>query len=386
MKFLMNGEIFKQLVERISGFVPKKSSLALLEYVKIEAKDRKVIVRASDTEEYGTITEYADVSEEGMAWVKLSDLKKVLGIKDMLEISTNGYNSMEVRSAKKSYRITCMDDLTEEWINFDDVEFDSDTMLCRQSDKVFLNHLARLDCMRASNEYSKMALSGFCLDISNSKIVACDGHRIGIANLEGGMFRLDSKSINLSGNIYKKLKSIIGKTKVESYIEIYANKKFVKFVGDGWTIFSRIIEGEYFKYQDTMRGSTENYEYIYTVDGKELGVIAKEYSKNIDDLKKPMVFYSRDGKIATGVISETYTTSDSIESAKFSFGAEKEWYSGFNPRFISDACNIFCDEIEVKGMYSAKYPVYMKDDTYEILILPINMGDDGIGFIEKQIA
>ena len=225
MKFEIYGKEFKELIDRISGIVPKKTSICQLETVKITAKNNnKIEIQASDMTQYATITAYANVYEVGETWVYLSDLRKVLGITDDIIVATcNG--KFEVRSKKKSYEITCHDDYGDMFAEFPKLE--NNNILCMQKELVFLKHLSLLNCMRCENESNKI-LTGFYIDLPNKKIVVIDGHRIGIAKIDDGMISPNAMGLLIDGHLYSGLKSIIGKNKNDSdRLEIYADKKYV---------------------------------------------------------------------------------------------------------------------------------------------------------------
>ena len=381
MKFRIYGREFKSLVDRISGIVPKRTAIRVLETVKITAYDKYVTVEANDLQDFATIRVYADVYEDGVTWVYLTDLKKVIGIDDEVTITTND-GKLEVRGAKKSYEIVCHDDYYEFWTERPVLQ--NNDIMCRQKDLEFLNHLSRLNCMR-SEETSNMMLTTFCLDLPKEKIVVLDGHRIGIAKLVGGMFSPNRKRLVTYGSLCKSLKSLIGKSKDEKYIDIYADDKYALFVGKDWTLTTKLVEGQYFDYEKL--ASVSEFDYTYKVDKKELGNIAKEYCKVISaDNIKPMIIYNGCGKVAACIEMADYRTSDVIESVVPEYGMDQEFYVGFNPKFIADACSVFDNVAEVHGQYKANCPITITDETYTILVLPVNIGGYSVEFVRKQVA
>ena len=120
---------------------------------------------------------------------------------------------------------------------------------------------------------------------------------------------------------------------------------------------------------------------------KEMSKIAKEYSKVIGkDNKAPMILYNNNGTVATGVQVTDYRTSDILENVEPKYGMGNEWYVGMNPHFIMDACNAFSDSAEVRGNYSFKNPIMIMDETYEFLILPVNINEGNVEFVKRQVA
>ena len=383
MKFEIYGKEFKEIIDRISGIVPKKTSLNILETVKIIAKDQTLTFQATNTDDFGIIQTYAFVYEDGAVWVYLSDLKKILGISDDVIVTAND-GKFEVRGHKKSYEIPCHDNFDEYWFEFPNIK--NNDIMCRQHDDEFLTYLSRLNCMRSNNFANKM-MTAFCIDLGRQKIAVLDGYRIGIANLVGGMFAPNCRRLIVNGFLYNGLKSLIGKIRVRDYIEIYADDKYAKFVGKDWTYITKLVEGTYFDYEKIINSCKENYDYVYTFNRKELGDIAKEYEKIVNPKNKtPMLIYNNNGNVATGIHVENYKTSDILESAHSEIGMGNEWYVGIDPEYISDACNMFDADVKAIGKYSYKTPIMFMNDTYEALILPINISDESVMFIKKQVA
>ena len=381
MKFEIYGTELKELVDRISGIVPKRTALASLESVKITAKNNMLTLHATDTNNHGIIKMKTDVIEDGVKWVLLKDLKKILGITDIMTVSTNE-NTIEVRSKKKSYEIPCYD-FSDGWFDFPSVN--TNNVMCRQHDDEFITHLGKLNNLRSENGNNPM-LCAFCLDLPERKIVVLDGHRIGIAHLDG-MFSPSCKRIIANGMLYNGLKSLIGKTKDRNFIEIFADDKHIQFEGRNWIYITKQVEGQYFKYDGMVSNCHNNYDYIYKFDSKEIGKIAKEYKKVISsDMKKPMLFCNNCGKVATGIDISSYRTSDIIDSIITEYGMDREWHVGFDPNYIVDTCNVFDGEVTAKGNCNPRNPVIFYNETYDVLILPINTIESDYAFVKKQVA
>ena len=384
MKFQIYGKDFKTLVDRIGGIVPKRTALQVMECVKIEAHGNNVEFSATDSTNYATIKVCANVYDDGVAWVLLSDLKKILAINDDIIITASDLK-LDIRSSKKSYEIPCNTDYDDIWLEKPSIR--NNNVICIQSENEFLKHLSILNCARSEEEANKM-MTAFYLDLPNRRIVTLDGYRIGTANLVGGMFAPNARGLILDGSVYSALKSLIGKTKNDDKrIEVYANDKYVEFIGEDYILTSRLLDGEYFNYEKLTGDVRSGSEYTYRFNTKELLNIAKEYSKVVTkDNKAPMIFYNNNGSVATGVQVANYRTSDVLENVEAEYGMGHEWYVGVNPRFIMDACGAFSEEAEIKGAYSFKKPIMIMDETYEFLILPVNINEDNVKFVKRQVA
>ena len=383
MKFSMYGQDFMKLINRISGIVPKKSLLPMLESVRFVAKENTVEVHATDVDNFGIIEIFADVYEVGETWVYLSDLKKLRVINDNVIVSAGG-NKFDVRSAKKSYELPCRD-FSEVWKFNQDLE--NNDVICEMAETDLLNYLSALHTMKADD--SRPVFNSFYFDLPNSKIVAIDGYRIGVACIDTDdcIIAEENRPLNVNGDAYDKLKSLVGKTKNNwNTVKISADKRRVMFKGNDYTYVCRLVDGVYPDYSNLISNNVGEHNYCYKVNPSELGDIAKEYGKVIKNTRKPMLVYNKDGNVVTGVSLSDYRTSDSIESVELEYGMHEEWCVGFNPKFIEEACNMYKDEVKIYGNYSNKRAILFSGETYDCIVLPINIDNLDVEFIKKQVA
>ena len=385
MKFTIDGTEFKNLVTKISNTAMKGSYNHIYEYIRISANNSGVSFQAENDGNFATITVYETVYECGETWVDLADLKKTINITGELTITAED-GRFEVRSSKKCYEIVACD-LSENWIAFPSTDDFND--ICDLDKVQFIDYLSKLDCMRESSDHNEM-LNSFYLDFINEKIVVLDGHRIGIAKITDANYSDDCKSIVVNGKFYKCLKGLSGKSKTNDRVIVTAGKKYARFECKEsnycyWSLISWIPEGKYYDYGNMFFSYSD---YVFECDNKELGNIAKEYGKmnGVKDMK-PMIICSENERIATGFCNARYRTSDVLENVTVKSGMSQGWYSAYNPAFIADACNIIDGKIDVSGYYEPRKPVIFSDDTFTILMLPVNIsGEADIEFVRKQIA
>ena len=381
MKFEIYGKELGKMIDRISAVVAKKSHLISFECVKFVCENGELRISATDIDNYATIKTDTHTYENGITWVLLSDLKQIVA-NDMLYMITSIDGKFEVRSDKKSYGFKCYDDFND---SFPDTPVLKDKdVVCRMADKEFVNYLSVLDCI-PDISLPNACMKGFCLDFNEKKIVACNGHRLGVANIDAGAVIREAKQAIILKTAYKHLKSLIGKSKTENNIEIFVDEEYAMFTGKDWVYTTRLINATYFQYKNVM-GCKEDYDYEYSVDATEMCKNAKEYKKALSTELKPMLIYYNNGKLATGIQTSRCNTSDLIDSIVPEHGMDREIYSGFNPAYIVDACNAFNDNVHIRGKYSTKEPIIFTDGKYDMLVLPVNIIGDPVSFIKKQVA
>ncbi len=378
MKFNIYGKDFKKLIDRISIVVPKRTVLPALEHIKITALPNNTIKAvATDCESFAEIDTYGCVIEPGETYVRLDNLKRVYGIPDDITITAD-CDTFDVRSKKKSYTVNCVD-LDGSFPVFPDI---SDMNLVMRIDgQDFIKKIGKIDCMRADTDINRM-LTCFYLETGKERISTLDGHRIGVASLNNADLIAENENVIIPGQLYRGLKSIAGKN--DGNCDVYTNKNYIMFKGDDYNFILKKVDGQYYNIENVI---LNNADYKYNVDPDELEKIAAEYAKLVDRKNaKPMIFYNNSSMICTGIQTDSIKTSDILENAKAAFGADCEFYAGFNPGYINDACKMFNDDFELSGMYNSKIPIMMKDETYIAVILPININNIDVDYMRKLVS
>lgn len=380
MKFEIYGKKLKEMIDRISTVVAKKSNVITFECVKFICENGEVRISATDMVNYATIKTDTRTYENGITWVLLSDLKQIVA-NDMLYMITSIDEKFEVRSDKKSYEFKCYDFKD----SFPDAPVLKDNdVVCRITDKKFINYLSVLDCI-PDISLPNASMKGFCLDFKEKKIVACDGHRLGIVNIDADAVVREAKQAIILKTVYKHLKSLIGKSKTENNIEIFVDEEYAMFTGKDWVYTTELVNAVYFQYKNIM-GCKEDYDYEYSIDATEMYRNAKEYKNALSTGPRPMLIYYNNRKLATGIQTPRCNTSDLIDSIVPESGMDREIYGGFNPSFIMDACNAFNSDVHIRGKYNTKDPIVFTDGKYDMLVLPININEDQVSFVKKQVA
>lgn len=380
MKFEIFGKEFKSVINRMSGVVPKKSTVFTTENIKIIAHKNYVEFQSTDYDSFSSIKIYTRVYEQGETWLHLPEVKKISNIPDdiMMVISEN--DVFEIRSAKKSYEISC-NELSESWITFPVIDSNP---LCVCEDVELLENLSRLDCFRAKDCPNSL-LTSFYFDFPKHMMVAIDGRRIATAKLSGKYANQDNCfGVIADGSLYARLKSLMVKRRLSrTDIKVYADDTYIYFEGLDWTYTSKVMHGKYYDYEKMIEPAKSNYDFMLKVNSEELKNIAKEY--NTVSSKKIMLFCFSGGKLATGVEDDKYKTSDIIDEFDVEFANSGEWYAGYNPKFILDACSLFDKDIIIVGKYNSKNPIMFLGTSYEVLILPCLITENDIEYVRRQI-
>lgn len=373
MRFEIYSKDLKALVERVSAVVPKKPSLNYLAYVKVEVIGKNLKIHATDIDNYIIARTDVNSFEDGITWVRYDDLKRVTGMAGDVTISSSE-NTMRFSNGSKAYEFSCSDfnDV------FPEVPVMSDAKPAMSIvDKAMVEALKKISCCLGTNDNNKI-LEAYYINLTDSEIVALDGHRIGIAKIMpikncDGKFLIDKKILPI-------LTAAVGKNKVSNTIDVETNDKSLHLFSDDFELFTRLVNGTPYNYRQLTETPQD---WRVKACTRALERIAKEYVKvRKIDPTKPMMFYKNSSKnvFATSIECADFRTSDVFDTD----GYTDEIKLGMNPQFIADACSSLDDDAVITGVYNSKAPIIIKDNFYKFLILPVNVNDANFGFVTKQ--
>ena len=216
-------------------------------------------------------------------------------------------------------------------------------------------------------------MTGELLDIKDNKlkVVALDGHRVSIRNVD-----LKDQTSNANVIIPKKtltkITNIINGT-AEENLFIYPNENDIVFEFDNTVVNSRIIGGEFFQVE---RMLSDNYETKVKINRKDLLEVIKRASAIVHEGdKKPIIVNIENDVMTISISSNISSFTNSIEIVK----EGKDIMIGFNPKFIREVIENIDDEEISLYLLNAKSPCFIRDDagSYVYIILPVNFNNPG---------
>ena len=384
MKVVFFGEEFKKAVDRVLAAASKKSYLSILYCVRVEAKENHLTVSTTDSEGFATVSIDADVLEPGVNYITDDDIKKIYNLTGDVTLEsvfeTNTNKVTVCNSKKKSSVVITL--YTDEDYLFPE---NPDKEVAVTTEKTLLSAMSDVAPYLSDNDANK-TMTGYSFESKENRIVALDGHRIGIKNLPD--FFTSDCSVVVPGKAYAHLKKIAN-AKSDNEVRIYASKKYIKFVGSDFVYSSRLIDAEYYKVDNMLNAA---YDCEFSMGAKEMGTLAKEYKKSLKaNDKLPMLLaYNHDNNtMHSGIATSSYITSDLVEDLKIHSGMNRDLTYAFNPAFIVDAMQLFNDDVMckcVQGGTIQKSPIVFYDDTYTVLILPVNADLNMVDKFKKFVA
>lgn len=382
MKFEIDCRDLKKAADKVMTVIPKKTALYFMEHMKIETSDNSIIISATNSEQFVNLRVPATIIEPGETFISKDNIKKVYNLTEYVTISIDD-GKFNVKGSKKKSAVPAMSYKKDDLLAFPVMD-NKEKFMDVESQKL-VQTLGSLSCFLFTDNESNKVMAGYSFDGDGKRIVAIDGHRIGLRRMDN--FVTDKKVI-VPGAIYPQLKKIA--TDKESDIEVFMTDKYIQFIGADFELFSRLIEGEYYKVDQMLN---ECVDYELSVNPGELGKLAKEYNAIVKSTKSPMYFtYNKElNLIRTGVSVSDYITVDEVEivNEKQATGLSKDFMYGFNPLYIQEAMQLYEDEVKCSGVIKTRgnnvmiTPIKFDNGDYLSLVLPVNiMGDTADKFLE----
>ena len=207
----------------------------------------------------------------------------------------------------------------------------------------------------------------FEINDNNLKVVALDGHRLAIRNIEL-KDNYESKKVVVPAKTLNEISKIIPGF-ADEMVNIFITDNNIIFEFDNTIVVSRLIDGEYFKLDNML---STDYKTKIKINKRQLldsidraSLMAKEGDK------KPIIMDINDININLSITSVMGSMNENISIDKEGI----DMRIGFNPKFFMDALKVIDDEEIIMYMVDPKAPCYIRDDneTFIYMILPINI-------------
>ncbi len=356
-------------VNIVSKAVPTRTTMAILECILIDASSGEIKLTANDMEiGIETIVE-GNISERGIIAL---DAKK---FSEIVKRLPDNEVTIETDATFKTL-ITC------EKAKFDIVgksgEDFSYIPVIPRNQPIVISQLTLRDIIRqtifsvADNENNKM-MTGELLEIKDNKlkVVALDGHRVSIRNVELKNPANDVKVV-IPKKTLSKIVSII-EGGIDDEVNIFVTDNHVIFEFEQTTVVSRIIEGEFFKIEQMLSADYETK--IKINKRKFLECIDRATILVNEGDKKPIIVNAVDSTMSLSISSFIGSMNEDIDIVK----EGKDIMIGFNPKFVMDALKVIDEEEINLFMLNAKNPCFIKDDngSFIYIVLPVNFNNPG---------
>lgn len=377
MEFKITMKEMKDVVKKIDKSVMKKAALPILETVLVKQENGQLTFIASNTEEELHIYKNVLVTGNDSFCIALDNLKKIVKLKaDVITITYDADDKkVLVSTGKKIVSFVSEWDITSFPLMY--IKEPEETWFISRYTS-FYEMMEKLSVYLEDADENHKAMTCYNFNIVKNRIVALDGHRIGMCNPSEniGKFNNDSelKEINLKRTFWIKLKNCIAKeVNGEQNVISMANAENKTYItGNDFMMIVRNVDVMYFDVDGMILNELDLM--MVNISTKELKESA-EYNVTLydKDHRKPMYMEFIGNYVMSYMKSQTEESFDRITLTEN--GVDDGFMIGFNPRFIKDLCNGIDTEFARMGFRNAKSPVMAYDGDFTYLVLPVNINE-----------
>ncbi len=342
MKFNLNQQDLQEALNFCQGVIEKRSTLPILSNILLEAKNKKLIITATDLDLiFIHQIENIEILEEGRTTTTSSimyDIVRKISSGKKINLTLNETNKLHLESEKSNFNLNCIDasefPITDE--NFNQNEF-----VIKSKQLLKLLNKCKFSI---SNDETRHYLSGVFFhqteveDKNYLTAVATDSHRMSISKIRLEK-KIDFEQVILPKKTIYQLCSLLDN--YDGDVKISNLKTKIKFELQNSILISKLIDGKFPNYIQVIPKNNQ----------KRLEINLKLFINSVDRVasvsldKKDGVKFSLEKDILNLSVNNT-NSGDGKETLPVKFDHQLE--ISFNSRYLIDvATQLDGDKIEL---------------------------------------
>lgn len=366
LKIICHKKDLLQGVNTVLKAVPSKTTLPILECILLDSRTEQLKLISNDLQLGIESNINATIIEKGQVALNakvFSEIVKKLPDREVT-ITVDDSNLTIIKCEKSKFSISGQPG--EEFIELPQVEHNKYIKISQLKLKEMINQTI----FSISMEETRPVLTGELIEFSNNElnVVSVDGHRVSIRKSEAEN-EFEKIKVVIPGKTLNEISKIISSS-YEDEIYIFFTDKHVLFEFDNSIVVSRLLEGDFPKYEQIF---SKDFETRVTICRKDLLISIERASLISKEGKKTPI------KISIYDNSMFITSNTELGAAYEEINIEKEGKDleiAFNPRFLIDALRVIEDEkinLQFTNTLSPCIIQPIKGDDYKYLVLPIRI-------------
>jgi len=364
MKIICKRSDLLSGVNIVSKAVPSKTTMSILECILINANEGDIKLVANDmelgieTKVSGEIIEAGSIAIDARIFSEI--IRKLPENEVIIEVDNDFNTSIVCENAK--FNILGKDG--DDFAYLPQIERDKFIKLSQFT----LKEVIRQTIFSIADNDSAKILTGELFEVKDNKlkVVALDGHRIAIRNVElNGEF--EDISVIVPGKTLNEISKIVnGGT--EDEMTVFFKNNHIVFEFDETVVVSRLIEGEYLRINQML---SHDYETKVVINKREmLDCLDRATLLVKEGNKRPIIITIGDSDMEFKINSFIGSMDEKIYIHK----EGKDLMIGFDPKLLIDALKVIEDEEISLYFVNPKAPCFIRDaeEKYIYLILPVN--------------
>lgn len=364
MKFTVNQREMIYALNILTRAISTKTTMEILKGIFIEAKANHLTMKTNDLSMSIIIEIPALVEEEGVTVIESNLFNDIIRkLPDDAITIEKKTDHISLICSQSQYKLMMMDDET-----FPQIQEQTDGVEVVVNQSVFSN-MIKMTNFAVSRDETRAILTGSLLEVKNNvmKMVSIDGYNIAIKKVV--LQDAPDASVIVPGRTLNEIQKIIGYN-VDDEIILTIGTNYITFQFDNVKIISKVLEGEYIKYEQVIESDfgieidVDNREFYEAIDRAAL--MANQSRSYI------VIFDFEDDKVTITSQSEMGQAKEEVEITN----SGKNIRIGFNPNYLMKALRVIEDEELIMRMTSPVRPCFIQpknNDSYEYYLVPIRI-------------
>ena len=367
MQFEVAKQVLLKAIANVNGAVEKKNTIPVLQNIKIEAKDDKVVLLATDMDILVTSSFESDMktsgSTTGPAQMFFDIVRKIPDGSSVM-ISQDSPTIMQIKSGKSKYSLPCID--ASEFPNLSEGELSAEIEVEAEKFAKMIDKTR----FAISNDETRYYLNGLFLQALQKdsgfelRTIATDGHRLALSFLVSDLKApfgviLPKKSV-------AEIRRIIDGSKK---VKIAVSRVKIKITTDQATIVSKLIDGEFPDYDKVL---PKNNTQIAVINRRNFFDCVDRVSTVATDKHRSVKLIIENGKMSLQV--NTNDGSFAYEELDVNYSGERI-ETGFNSRYLLDIIGQIDKEELLMRFKDGASPALIeaKDMSSVFVIMPVRI-------------
>jgi DNA polymerase-3 subunit beta len=367
MQFEVAKQVLLKAIANVNGAVEKKNTIPVLQNIKIEAKDDKVVLLATDMDILVTSSFESDMKTSGSTTVPAQmffDIVRKIPDGSSVMISQDSPTIMQIKSGKSKYSLPCID--ASEFPNLSEGELSEEIEVEAEKFAKMIDKTR----FAISNDETRYYLNGLFLQALQKdsgfelRTIATDGHRLALSFLVSDLKApfgviLPKKSV-------AEIRRIIDGSKK---VKIAVSRVKIKITTDQATIVSKLIDGEFPDYDKVL---PKNNTQIAVINRRNFFDCVDRVSTVATDKHRSVKLIIENGKMSLQV--NTNDGSFAYEELDVNYSGERI-ETGFNSRYLLDIVGQIDKEELLMRFKDGASPALIeaKDMSSVFVIMPVRI-------------
>ena len=364
MKLTCDRSLLEKALSKAKEATEKKAALPILTNFLLEAKGDKLTVKATDLENYLSLSIDANVLQEGTVCVPSQKLVEIVKNGNCSEVilSKSGENLL-VECGRSKFKLVTVD--VDEFPEFPEPQEEVQSGVL--DGKILLEGIERTD-YAIPKDAENLVLNGMFLNGKGEEVhfVGTDGHRLALYKPPVEGFELKLLIPKKSLKVLKKLVEPLDE------LAITSSENFAFVRGADWELVIRLLEGEYPDYEAVIPAETP---YKALVNTEEFIKALKRVTLLIEDKVKPVKITLADNLIKLEAAHPEFgEAQDEVEAEYIGDPISVE----FNAKYLIEALDNYDSERVWFKLADADAPALIEaenpeDEPYICLIMPMTI-------------